>query len=102
MIKLSIVDPEGGEPTQKSPSFKDPRLKHVSLQLKAKRTADGSGMDLIWSMHFSSKYKKSKNKHDYGITVETTIGHPTDSSKSLTKSNKQKNAAKTFLLTFFF
>lgn len=101
MIELAIVDPEGGEPTQKSNKFNDPRRKHVSLLLVANRTEDKKGMDLSWNMHFS---KKSKDRHKCTRTVETTIVHPTDNSKNLTQSKTSKQTTKkgtTNLLLFF-
>lgn len=96
MIKLTIVDPEGGEATQKSKRLKDPNQKNISLRMGVSRTDDNKGMNLSWSAHFSKKHskdkdkekdKKSKDKNGCCYSVETTIVHPTDSSKNITQSN---------------
>ena len=98
MIKLTIVDPEGGEASQKSKRLKDPNQKNISLRMGVSRTDDNKGMNLSWSAHFSKKHskdkdkdkdkdKKSKDKNRCCYSVETTIVHPTDSSKNITQSN---------------
>lgn len=95
MIKLTIIDPEGGEAKQKSQRIKDPHQKNISLRLEANRTEDNKGMDLYWSAHFSKRHSKDKDKgkdksndkDTCNYSVETTIVHPTDTSKNITQSN---------------
>lgn len=95
MIKLTIIDPEGGEAKQKSQRIKDSHQKNISLRLEANRTEDNKGMDLYWSAHFSKKHSKDKDKgkdksndkDTCNYLVETTIVHPTDTSKNITQSN---------------
>lgn len=88
MIKLTIVDPEGGEASQRSQRLKDPQQKYISLRIEVDRTEDNKGMDLSWYAHFSKKQKdkKPKDKSGFNYFVETTIVHPTDSSKNITQS----------------
>ena len=99
MIKLKIVDPEGGEASQKSKKLKDPNQKDILLHIQVDRTEDNKGMDLSWIAHIPKKHskdkdKKSKSKDGCCYSVETVVVHPSDPSKNIIQSNTKQHSQK--------